>query len=274
MTEETDAPQGGTEGEAIVAPPQVETPAAAETSEDTAEQQTGAETPGQADETGDQPKRKPWWEKRFDELTAKRYDAEREAAYWRGLAEAGRQPAPSQPEPAGPPTLEQCGWDDSEFQRQTADYFRKEAERAAERVIESRTAKDREQAQIQTATAKLQEGAAKHADFMDAVHDIPITPAVTELLATDPNAAEVLYAVGKDSSEARRIFSLSSHLQAVELGKIAARLESPKAPSPKPIPPAPPQTVSGLSAGLNKTPEDMSMAEFIVWREGQEKTKT
>lgn len=225
-----------------------------------------AEPPIDAGADPDKPKREPWFQTRINELTAKRHDAQREADYWRGVAEASRQPAPQPAPDTGPPTLEQCGYDDAAFQTQTAEYFRKAATEAAEKAIDSRTAKEREQNQINTAAAKMQEGAAKHSDFMDVVHDIPLSGAVLDLLVNDPNAADTLYAAAKDPAEARRIFSLSPYLQAVELGKIAARLETPAAPSPKPIPPAPPATVGGVAAGLNKAPEEMSMTEYIAWR--------
>jgi hypothetical protein len=273
MNLETDAPQGGTEGEAIAQPSQVDAAPAA-SSEDTAEQQTGAVEPGPADETGEPtPKRTPWWEKRFGELTAKQRAAEREADYWRGVAEAStRQPA-SQPEPAGPPTEEEYNWDQAAYRKALNEYVASEAEKAASRVIEKRTAEQSQQSQLQAVNTKMEAAAAKRPDFLEVVHDIPLSPAVQDLLVNDPNATEVLYQAAKDPGEARRIFSLPPYQQAVELGKIAARLETPALSSPKPIPPAPPQTVGAVSAGLNKTPEEMSMAEFIAYREQQEKTQ-
>jgi hypothetical protein len=272
MATQPDAPQGGTEGNDLFVQPSTVEPAPADTSEATTEQPTGAEEPAQADEASDTPKRKPWWEKRFDELTAKRYDAERESAYWRGIAEASKQQQQSQqPEPTRPPTMEECNWDESEFQRRSTQFYTAEARKAAREELQSQTAEQQQQSQLQTATQRLNEGAQKHADFMEAVSDIPITDAVRELLVNDPNAAEILYNAGKDPSEARRIFSLPTYLQAVELGKIAARLEAPKATAPRTLPPPPPQTVAGLSAGLQKQPQDMSMAEYVAYVKERDK---
>ena len=98
------------------------------------------------------------------------------------------------------------------------------------------------------------------------VHDIPITEAVRDLLVHDPHAATILYHVGRDEAVKAHIFSLPPYQQAVELGKIAARLESPAAPKMKPIPPAPPATVGGVSAGLNKSLSEMTMAEYVAAR--------
>jgi hypothetical protein len=270
MTEETDAPQGG--AEAIVThetlAPAVETP-----SETTTEQPAATETAEIADDAGEapeKPKRVPWFQKRIDEVTRQKYEAQREADYWRGRAEAPGQTATQPAAVEAPPTLEQFDYDETRYQQASAQYYEKAAERAAERVLESRTAKEREQAQIEAATARLAEGGAKHQDFAEVVHDIPLTEAVQQLLVNEERAADVLYQVGKDPEQARRIFSLSPYLQAVELGKVAARLETPSAKSPKPIPPAPPTTVGAVSAGLSKTPEEMSMAEYIAWRSKQE----
>jgi hypothetical protein len=268
MTDETDAPQGG--AEPIVShetlEPAVETP-----SDTTTEQPAATESADQPDagEATEKPKQVPWFQKRIDEVTRQKYEAQREADYLRGRLEAATQP--QQPAPAEtPPTLEQFDYDEPRYQAATAQYFEKAAERAAERVLESRTAKEREKAQIDTASARLSQGHAKHQDFADVVHDIPLTEAVQELLVNAENAADVLYAVGKDPSEARRIFSLPKYMQAVELGKVSARLETPAAKSSKPIPPAPPATVGAVSAGLSKTPEEMNMAEYIAWRSKQE----
>lgn len=271
MSEGTDGTIAGAEGtnETFVQPSTVD-PAPADTSEATTEQTTGTEEPGQAEEPSDQPKRKPWWEKRFDELTAKRYEAERRAAFLEGQLQTFKQP--EQPEPTRLPTLDECGWDESVYQQRTAQFYEDHARRAARDELQSQTAEQQQQSQLQIATERLNTGAGKHPDFMEVVHDIPVTDAVRDLLVNDPNADEILYQAGKDPSEARRIFSLSPYLQAVELGKIAARLEAPKTTAPRNLPPPPPQTVAGLSAGLSKQPEDMSMAEYMQWHNSRDKT--
>lgn len=270
MDIETDGTIAGTGAEA-----NAETPAVETSSEATPEQQEAdAANPAPADDAGDeaQPKRVPWFQKRIDEVTRQKYEAAREAAYWKGIAEGSRQPQPTQAEASGPPTLEEYNWDEAAYQRANADYYTKQAEKAAERVIEARTQQERQQAQQETAVSRLQQGAAKHADFQEVVSDIPTTEAVVDLLTSNENADEILYELGRNPEAMAHFNRLSPYGQAVELGKIAARLEAPKQATPRNIPPPPPQTVHGLSAGLSKQPEDMSMAEYVNWVRERDKT--
>ena len=102
----------------------VDAPEAVDTAPDA---ETGSETAADvsdADESA--PPKKTGAERRIDELTRKRYDAERQAAYWREKALQATPPA--QPEPTsatpanGPPTLEQFGWDEAKYSAAVIDY--------------------------------------------------------------------------------------------------------------------------------------------------------
>jgi len=259
MNDLTDAGNGGAENEAVAETPQVESP-----SEDTAEQQTGADEPGQADETGDTPKRKPWWEKRFDELTAKRYDAEREAAYWRGIAE-GRTPNQQATETRqdGPPREDQFDSYD-EYEQARIDY-------AVEQRLRQAEAAKAQQAVLQTYEERVARLREAKPDYDSVVNNptLRITPIMADVIRESDAGPEVAYHLGTNPQEAARIAALPPHRQAAELGKLEIRLSSTAQPQAKPNrnpPPPPPQTVAGLSNGLNKAPEDMSMAEYVAAR--------
>jgi hypothetical protein len=253
MTEQTDAQQGGTEVEAIADTSQVESPVQ-ENAEDTAAQDTGTDDTGQADETGDAPaKKKPWWEKRFDELTAKRYEKEAEAAYWRGIAE-GRAPQQQEaPQEVGPPDR----WEDPEgYDRWLIDQAKRAVLAETERAQSLRTYEER--------AAKVRE---TRPDYDSVVNNpaLRITPTMAEVIKESDVGPEVAYHLGTNPQEAARIASLPQHRQAAELGKLEVRLSQPKpAPQTRTPPPPPPQTVSGISSGINKSPEDMSMAEYVA----------
>lgn len=263
MIEDTDGQTAGTEGETeeLVAPSQVEA-ATEQTSEDTAEQQTGADDTGQADETGAAPKKKPWWEKRFDELTAKRYEAENQAAYWRGLAEAGGRPAQAETQQEGPPTEDQFEtWDD--YQEALIEY-------KVDQRIKAEETKRQRGAVLQTYEQRAAKFTESHPDYQSvALGDhVKITPLMAEVIRESDLGPEVAYHLGSNPTEAQHIANLPPHRQAAELGKLEAKLTAQPAaapPSPKPIPPEPPKTVSGLTAGINKKPEEMSMAEYMEW---------
>jgi hypothetical protein len=254
MTDETNAPQGGAEG----VPSTVET-----NSEATTEQDTGTETSGQADDPGEEApaKKVPWFQKRIDEVTAKKYEAEREAAYWRGLAEASKRQEPAAQQPVELPTLEQFNYDEAAYQKALTDHIRAETEKSLDQTLSKREREAAERQLNETALTKLRDGGTKYPDFVAAVSDIPATEAVRDFVLSDERAADVLYEMGKDSAAIRHFASLSPVQQAIELGRRASA-----APRSKPLAPPPPQTVAGLSSGMNKRPEEMTMAEYAEAR--------
>jgi hypothetical protein len=265
MTEDTDTPQGGAEG---VEPEAVET-----TSEATTEQPTGADEAGPAADAGEateEPKEKkvPWFQKRIDEVTAQKYEAQRLADYYKGLAEGRTAQQPQAPQQqVGPPQIEQFeSYDDYE-----------EAKIAW--VVEQRLSQARqlEQRQSTLRTYEEREGALRAArpDFDNVVRDpsLPITPLMAEMIRESDVGPEVAYHLGTNRQEAQRIAFLPPHRQAAELGRIEAALTKAPMASAKPIPPAPPPTVGGVSAGLKKSMTEMSYSEFVAMREAEEKTR-
>ena len=252
MSEETDAPQGGTEAEAIA-----ETSTVESTSEATTEQpEAVAENAAPADDTGEEaepPKRTPWFQKRIDEVTAKKYEAEREAAYWRGIAE-GRAPAqPTPQQPVTPPDR----WEDPEgYDRWLIEQAKQEFQ-----------GEFKQQQRLSTYGERVARFAESNPDYNDLVttnRDLPITPNMANVIFESDLGPQVAYHLGKNPQEARRIAALPDYLQAAELGKLEVKLSQPAPKAqPKTPPPPPPQTVSGLSAGLNKSPTDMTMAEYV-----------
>ncbi len=262
MTQETDAPQGGAEGEE---PTAVETP-----SEATTDQTTGTDDTGQADDAGDEPapKKVPWFQKRIDEVTASKYEAQREAAYWKGIAEGGKAPTQA-PElsTANLPKLEDFDWDEAKYQVALTKHITDQAERSIDEKLSLRERELTETQKNDKAIANLREGGAKHPDFIAAVSGVKASEAVRDFLLDDNNAATILYELGKDTAAAERFNNLSPVQQAIELGKRSA---TPK--STRTIPPPPPETVSGIVSGIGKTPEEMSMAEYAAWVKERDKT--
>jgi hypothetical protein len=261
MSEETDAPQGGTE---VVETSLVETPSEA-TTEQTTATETAAE-PDAGEETEEPVKKVPWFQKRINEVTAKVYEKEAEIAYWRGVAQGQPKPQPAQQQD-GPPQLEQFETYE-DYERANIAF-----------VVEQRLAQERQQTQRQAALRTHQEREAAFRavkpDFDAIVGDptLSITPAMAEVIRESDLGPQVAYHLGNHRDEAARIASLSPQRQAAELGKIEAYLTKAPTSSAKPIPPAPPQTVAGVSSGLSKPMTEMSYAEFVKMREAEEKTR-
>jgi hypothetical protein len=253
MSNETDAHEGGAEG--------VEPTAVEAISEATTEQTTGAEQTGAADDAGEateEPVKKvPWFQKRIDEVTAQKYEAQRQADYWRGLAE-GRAP---QAEPHAQEQQVPDRWEDPEgYDR----WLIREAATAAREEIKT-------EQRFRSYSEREEAFRATKPDYDTIVRDpsLPITPLMAEVIRESEKGPELAYYLASNRSELAQIASRPPHLQAAALGRIEASLTTP-APAPaaiKPIPHAPPQTVSGLSAGLTKPLDEMSMSEYVAARE-------
>lgn len=270
MSEETDGQEAAPEATAVAteeAPAQVEE----QTSEATAEADTDEAVDGDEETTADaKPKPAKGVQKRLDELTRRIHEERREKERLYSLLERGYGTQPSQaPQVAqtdGPPREDQFeSWDEYESAR--IEYAveqrlaAKEVERQRSSVLQS----------YEERVAKLRETAA---DYDEVVNDptLKITPLMAEVIRESDLGPEVAYHLGTNRSEAERIASLPPHRQAAELGRLEAKLTvQPPIPAQtqRTPPPPPPKTVSGISAGLNKSPEDMSMAEYVKWMESR-----
>ena len=196
-------------------------------------------------------------QKRIDELTRKRREAERDAAYWRGKAES--VPAPT-PEPAATPTTELDPDDfdtDSDYLRAVAKQVRDEI-MAAANSREAALEIERDKADISKAYVKAR---AKYPDF----EAVALNPAiqVTQNMfdaSRGDNMGDVLYYLGKNPDEASRIASLPAVQQLKEIGKLEVIIANKSKKSTKT--PDPPRTVGGGSSPSSKKEEDMSRAEL------------
>lgn len=214
-------------------------------------------------------------EKRIGELTAGKRAAERDAAYWRGVAEGRSSTVPVAQKGAGDDPLDQeldpTDFDsDSEYLKARAD----QAEKRLERKFESRI-KTSEESGVQQVIAKsVAESRKKYVDF-DAVARNPSVPVTREMFnaAVGDNLGEILYHLGSNPDEASRISSLPVLQQIKEIGKIEDRLvANPASPNPKPTP-NPPRVLGGGGGSPPAKPESkMTRAELHQkWAEDRRK---
>lgn len=223
-------------------------PSEAENKGEAAPSETTGEQSGD-DAAADKPKRKHWAHERIDELTRQRREAERQAEYWKARAQQTVDP-------------------------NSLDYEEGIAERVAQRHRQEQadTAKEAA-AQLAAEAFNYRETIAreKFADY-DVVTrnpNVAITPAMAEVIRDSDVGPDVAYHLGKNPAEAARIAALPPARQAAELGRLEAKITAPK-PLP-PQPPAPVQPVNAIAAGGSKDPGSMTMAEYIAWRDSQEK---
>jgi hypothetical protein len=218
-------------------------------------------------------------QKRIDELTRKRYEAQRDAEYWRQQAlNAQRPPEPQTPKPQEPTPagkkLADFGYDEEKYQ----DYLFEQAEARAVKAAESvLTRKQTEDQRFHTVTAHREreaEFAKKVPDYFEVAHYAPISQSMAEIVMDSDQSAELAYHLGKNPQVAAKIARLPALQQARELGRIEAKLaEKPKPPVISDAPPPAPKLAgnNGSSPIVPGTPESdkLSTEEWLRRREKQ-----
>lgn len=239
---ETDATQGGSE-EHAAAPPAVEVSDTGAENEATA---TEAEAAAGEEQTEEKPKQKPWFQRRIDELTRQRYEAERRA-------EAALQLLQGKGEGEEPKPGEKLS--EAEVERRA---LAKAQELAAEQAFN------------QECNRIYEAGVKAFSDFDDAIQNFRmlggLTPPMIEAAAATDMPEKVLYELGSNPDEAERIIKMTPTRMGVELAKLAQKLSAPKPAVSKAPPPIKP--VDGAGKG-EKDPDKMSDAEWMEWRNKQ-----
>lgn len=236
--------------------------------------------PAAAEEEAHKPNR---LQKRFDEITREKYEAQREADYWRGVAEGRIKPeAPAQPAqrteaplPAGAPPRPVFD------ERYQGDYDSYVTDLAAWTVqverakieIENNTRREQETAQqaITKHLERVDTVRQARTDFDEVVEASPVrlrNELVKEIVTSDLSA-ELIYHLAKNPQEADRLNTLSVSQGIRELGRLEERL-TPKDPPqpPRRISQAPePVTPIGGRETVNKNLDEMSMEEYAKYEQ-------
>ncbi|CAO3447867.1 hypothetical protein [Azospirillum argentinense] len=236
--------------------------------------QTGAETEGTDDGGEDGPRKPPKGvQKRLDELTRNWRDAERDRDHWRDMAMRGgqpQQPAPDanpkpKPDADAAPKPEDFPTYDAYLIAQAKHEFRQEA-------IQAERTKAQEQQASQVATnwrTQVDTAKGKYADFEAVAFSAPISNSVAHMVAASDVGADLAYHLGKNPDEARRISALPPVAAAREIGRLETKLST--APPPKSTQAPPPvPTVNGRGTPTRDL-NAMSYAEYKAARMGKSK---
>lgn len=237
--------------------------------------ETDPDAPG--DETPEPPPKPSGVDRRISKLVYQAREAERQAAYWRGQAEAKGGGAPQQgaAQPAatdGPPKQESFETYDEYLRALTRHEIR--TEMAQERQKLTRDLEGRElQGGFEKRVAAVRE---KHADFDEVAFsdDHQVSSTMRDGIMNMDDGAEIAYWLGQNHDESNRIARLSPNHQILELGRISARLAAPPPAAPKPqasAAPAPIKPIRGTDGTFQKDPERMSDAEW--WRSQKRSTR-
>lgn len=205
-------------------------------------------------------------QKRIDELTRRRHEAEREAAFWRGKAESGAvKPSDTAPEAEAKPKQEAFA-SYEEYLEALTDW------KLSERLQTERTRMHQE-SQAQTVAqgfdAQVKAAREKHADFDAVVYneDLRISETMRDAMIHTENGAALAYHLGQNPEEAARIANLPPMVQVMAMGRLQARLEAKAQPTPAaPVPsnaPAPISPVKPSAPATTGLREDLPIGDWM-----------
>lgn len=185
----------------------------------------------------DAPRRRNDPQKSIRRLTRQRSDAEREAAYWRGRAEAAEQQrgTAEAPQPDPKPKLED--YDSAEdYAEALADWKLEEKAKEGPPASESQEPGNQPEPRDGTPSRKPTDAEVasftaaklKYDDLEDVLFDtsIPWTSHMADAVSDMDNAAEVLYRLGQDDAEVARISKLAPRSQEREVWRFAEKLNA------------------------------------------------
>lgn len=252
--------------ETLEQPKPEEVKAEPEAKEETPAEAATEEAADEGQERNEKGQFKPKLQERIDEITRQRHEAQREAAYWRGIAEtreAKAQPAEADAEPK-PEAFEDYGA-----------YVRALAKFEAKAIVKAELGQQKTQAQEEAkATTWQQRVEAVKAEIPDydavmSASTAPMSPAMAEAIKDSDIGPKVLHHLAKNPEIAAKLSRLEPVAAIREIGRIEASLsvkaEAP--PAPKRITSAPtPPTPVGSGRSTVGDPGKMSQADYMEWR--------
>lgn len=259
------AAMGGTKTEEKPAE-EVSTEKLGEQTEEKEEETDGAEA---------QPKKKGGFQKRIDKLTREKSELEARVARLEAGApkkeEGGEVTADAAPDPLFFETQ-------AEYIAALVKYTLAQAKKTDLEDSKKEVAQKAEEVKVVTWQDRVAAAHETHPDLAELLEeDLPVSPAVNEILIESEIGGELLYYLAANPKECARISHLGPLAAAKAMGVIEDRLlakkpeenAEEKAPAPKVTAAKKPITpVSGGkgSAG-SKSPDDMSLDEYRRWRE-------
>jgi hypothetical protein len=276
--------QPGTEGAAIATQQSSQTTqgsatttegtaGAGETQQTAQTAQTTEEGEGTAQERDDKGRFK-GVQPRIDELTRRRHEAEREAAYWRSVAQQGsaQQSASAAPEKPTPDKYDNY----ADFVEALADW---KADQKVKTAFAEQGAKSAQQTAQDTFSGRVAAFTKTAPDYVDVVgnSDVPVANHVAEHILDSDVGPQIAYHLAKNPDQAHRLNAMSPTAAAREIGRIEATLAKPQSagdppPSAKKLTetPAPPNT-SHSGQGRAVTPEigNLPMKDYLAARAKQ-----
>lgn len=255
-----------------------------ESTESNEEENESDESDSEHEESNEEPsrkKKKGSAKRRIDKLIARNSNLEQEKEYWREQT-LKSQKTPNEPQKSVESKADKPKRDDFENQDE---YLEKLVEWKADQKLAERDRKEKETQIVNSVRSKEQALVKKveafkkdHTDYQDRfdeVKDIPMSQSVRHALLECENGAAVFYEMAQDREEYERICTMEPLAAQRAIGRIEARIESRTVSSEtqklktnaKRV--AAINPLGGKPTPPKKNPGDMSMPEYIRYREAQ-----
>lgn len=252
--------------------------AAPEIAQEPVESDTTPETAA-ADDA--EPERKPSGvQKRIDELTRNWRDEQRRNDELIRMLNSQRSIEPEPIVAQQPldrlPSLEEYGFDEAKYQAALINHATRQAETIVERRLQEAEQARAEQGRMEAFATRQQEFSISKSDFEDKVMrdpTLPISAAMRDVIIDSAEGPAIAYWLAQNRSAAEMISKLPVHLAALEMGRIEGRLAAQragaKAPPKVSNAPPPPPKVEASEDPVQTDPENMSIDQWMKWRNKQ-----
>lgn len=211
-------------------------------------------------------------QKRIDELTRARHESDREAAYWRQLAQTSAQPSSQDATPAKP-TVDQFD-DYGAYVEALTDW---KADRAVERRMEQESTRKVGEVRAQTFQERQTAFIQANPDYVEVMgnSNAPIAKHVIEAAQESDLGPDLLYHFAKNPDVLGRLNQMDERSANREIGRLEATLSNKATAAP--APPAKKLTNTPAPAGTQNTQGrstapalgDASMDEYKAQRKAQ-----
>jgi hypothetical protein len=244
------------------------------------------------EEPGEKKEETPWFKKRIGEITRQRREAEREADYWRGQAEALKKEPQSKPveeaKPVDPivglgPEPRETDFEDyDKFLDQRRRWDRDVAKFEALAELQARQAQEKEREQRETLAKQIQSWSSKGKEVFDDFAEValkppgrggpPYTDFMREAVLASDDSHRIAYYLGQHPERAQELCEMSPAKAIFEIAKLENKLAQakPKTVSNAPAPIKPLESVSASTVDLYDP--NLSMEDFAK-RWNQERRK-
>lgn len=211
--------------------------------------------------TSEEPEKDTGIQKRFNQITAEKYEQKRRAD---ALAEELATLKAATPAVAkGVPKLEDFDYDDAKFNQAYIDHAVQAA--TAKNIAEQKVSAaetHRTQANKEFARKIAASDIKDYSSVIDTlVRSVPLSEGIIDAIQQDEKGPELAYYLGKHLDVADRLAAVDPIAAALELGRISAGLSGKKTIAPSSAP-DPVKTVGSEGGGKIKSYETMSMEEI------------